>query len=183
MMNHSKKLLIPLTIILLMFSSYIAPAFADNGNSSNEIDRIVTTGNTKIIYYKNGGKELFFTDYECMGASDSAPSNNNASNEIEKNMTTNKLTATFYKNATEATYVNTDTIGVSSFASYTFEIAPPPFVFPWELLSEIIREIIEGVCSPLGIALTILAAQVLHIIRNLGHNRPRDHNDVICERT
>lgn len=183
MMNQSKKLLIPLTIVLLIFSSYIAPAFADNGNSSNEIDRIVTTGNTKVIYYKNGGIELFFTSVECIGASDTAPSKSNASNEIEKNVTTNKGTVTYTKNGTEATYVISDTMRASSFVSFTPEIAPAPFIFPFDLLLQVSEKIIEGVFSPLGIALTILAAEVLHIIRNLRHNRPKDYNGVICERT
>jgi hypothetical protein len=168
-----------------MFSSYIVPAFADNGNSSHEIDRIVTTGNTKIIYYKNGGKELFFTNVETMKSSDTEPSNNNASNEVDKIVTTNNGTTIYYKNgAKEVTYVFSSTSRASSSTFFSFEIAPTLMpIFPFDILSEIIQEIIEGIFSPLGTAVTILALQVLHIIRNLRHNRPRDYNGVICERT
>jgi hypothetical protein len=164
-----------------MFFNHLAPAFADNGNASSDIDRIVTTGSTKIIYYKNGGKELFFADFECMGASDTAPSNNNASNEIGKKVTTNKGIATYYKNGTEVTYVISETMRASSFASLTPEIIPPP-PFPWELLWRIIEKITEGVFSPLGVASILLAAEILILFRNLRHNRPKDYNGVICER-
>jgi hypothetical protein len=43
---------------------------------------------------------------------------------------------------------------------------------------QIIQEIIDGVVSPLGIASTLLAAEIMIMFKNLRHNRPRDYHGV-----
>jgi len=61
--------LLAITCFLLL--SQIPSVFANSGNVSNEIERIEVKENMKIIYYKSGLKEVFFTVSENMNVESS----------------------------------------------------------------------------------------------------------------
>lgn len=48
-----------ITIICLLLLSHFPNVFADNENVSKEIERIEIGENVKIVYYKDGHKEMF----------------------------------------------------------------------------------------------------------------------------
>jgi len=52
-----------ITIICLLLLSQIPSVFANSGNVSNEIERIDVKEGMKIMYYKNGLREVFLTVY------------------------------------------------------------------------------------------------------------------------
>jgi len=53
-------------ISCLLILTQIPNVFANSGNISNGIERIEMKDGMKIVYYKNGLREVFFTVYECV---------------------------------------------------------------------------------------------------------------------
>lgn len=133
--------IVPLVLICLLFFSYFSPAFADNGNASSDIERIVVTpDNVQTIYYKNGTVHHYFTV---------------------------NLSVSMH-------------FGISS--QVTHILPPFPLIVTimriLKQIFDVIEQIMEGVFSPVGIALTLLSTEILIMFKNLRHNRPRDYRDV-----
>lgn len=64
-----QKLLI--TLLLLLFVSEVYPAFANSESVSKEIEKVEIKNGMKIIYYKNGKREFFFSAIEVLGVDSS----------------------------------------------------------------------------------------------------------------
>jgi len=65
-----KKLVLVCTILFLLISQATL-VLADSGNVSKEIEQVETVENGKIVYYKDGTKEMFVTLSENLKSSSS----------------------------------------------------------------------------------------------------------------
>jgi hypothetical protein len=164
-----------------MFFNFLTPAFADNGNASNDIEKIVTTNNGKIIYYENGGMDAFFSINENVQSSQTSPTlGNSTSDGTNETLTDENGTKNF-------NVVLSFPVHVSDSTSATFQIIQPsfPLIGIMQIIKEIldtISQILEGIFGPVGIVLTLLSAEILAMLKSLRKNRPKDYNGVTWRR-
>lgn len=175
-------------LIGLLFFNYVFPALAVGNNSSSNIEKIVTTENGKIVYYRDGSKEAFFSIAEATGCSATTPSGNNVSNEVKTSSTNNENAINGTIEAKNVASSINENIGIHDVASWVFQIATPTpslLIIILQIIRQIldiIEQVMEGIFSPFGIAITLLATEILVMLKSLRHNRPKDYNGLTSSR-
>jgi len=160
-MNRTGKLAISSVIVCLIFFSSLVPVFAVDHNSSNEV-----------------GKNMSFTIFDGIGAPDGSPSNEaNTSDGAQTNVTSHQA-----HNVTLALNVN---LKFNDVEAWVLQVATPFSLLTLilEIISQslqVAEQVAEDLFTPLGIVIIILATEILILLKNLRHNRPRDYNGMFC---
>ena len=106
---------------------------------------------------------------------------NETTREIDRIETTENSKTIHYKDGSKHMFMTASaTINVESqsHASYSIlEILPPPNPFPFEKLFDLL-EMLKNLLAPIGVASILLATIILHRIKGLRHNRPKDYNRI-----
>ncbi|MDH5266765.1 MAG: hypothetical protein OEW62_03700 [Candidatus Bathyarchaeota archaeon] len=173
------------TITCLLLLSHFPHVFADSENVSKEIERIETGENVKIVYYKDGHKEMFVSGSVTMGVNvniDSSDENESVFNKVERIETEENCKITYYGDGHKEMFVTGSVdmhFDVSGTAQIEVTTSPPPSEpFPIDKIFGIIKHILEAL-STYGVGGSLLAWMIWNVIKRLRHGRPRDYRGVI----
>jgi hypothetical protein len=160
-MNRTEKIAISSVIMCLIFFSSFVPVFADEHDCSKEV-----------------GKNVSFTIFDDIGMPDGSPSSKPyTSNDAQTNVTSHEA-----YNVTLDLSVN---LKFNDVETWVLEVATPISLLTLILAIisqslQIAEQVMEGLFTPMGVLIIIVATEILVFLKELRNNRPRDYNGMSC---